>query len=406
MELKIDTHSDGVPPPAAGDLHRRVNGIQTELEQAFLELVARRKAAAGVHGAAPGETLRLSLELPPPGAPGQGRDQLFEQLLRAADRFVDRFASVPLGRVYCHWCGSFRCDHSAPAEPRSVFGGYTATGQPTWPELASVLLEKRHPRIDALFRQPPVPIAIVQGGGELSQDQLPVYGKRSPVCRILGQVAFGYLQYPDALCLPQANGSDKVPLAVTFQVVEAGSRGAPLVLNILGKLPGDGPDFVAFEESSDARMCDALLSTRRALEELSLLGGNRRRREGERRRRALGALHRLARNLERIFRQRERRTHHSQDRHLDRKRPASTALGDALHASPKSIFRDVEARTWVVVGPKNRVHVFNDGALHVTSVVYPGETVRHRTTRGKWLTPQPDEMAAFQAALRRRASVE
>ena len=30
----------------------------------------------------------------------------------------------------------------------------------------------------------------------------------------------------------------------------------------------------------------------------------------------------------------------------------------------------------VVIGPKNRVHIFNDNALHVTSVVYQGETIR------------------------------
>ena len=87
-------------------------------------------------------------------------------------------------------------------------------------------------------------------------------------------------------------------------------------------------------------------------------------------------------------------------------RPASTALQDALQASPESIYRDVEEQTWVVIGPKSRVHVFNDGALHVTSVVYPGETVRARTTRGKWRTPPEDELAAFREALRKSAEGE
>ena len=120
----------------------------------------------------------------------------------------------------------------------------------------------------------------------------------------------------------------------------------------------------------------------------------------------MGALQRLARNIERIYRQRLRRTQHSQDRHLERGRPASSALKDALHATPHSIYRDVEEKTWVILGPKNRVHVFNDDALHVTSVVYPGETVRQRTTRGKWLTPHAAEMTAFREALRRRAASE
>jgi hypothetical protein len=55
-----------------------------------------------------------------------------------------------------------------------------------------------------------------------------------------------------------------------------------------------------------------------------------------------------------------------------------------------------------VLGPKNRVHVFNDDARHVTSVVYPGETVRARTLRGKWRKAQADELARFLAALRGR----
>jgi hypothetical protein len=112
-------------------------------------------------------------------------------------------------------------------------------------------------------------------------------------------------------------------------------------------------------------------------------------------------VHRLARNLERIFRQRRRRTHHAQDRHQNRGRPASTAFHDALHAAPASVYRDVEEKTWVILGPKNRVHIFNDAGLHVTSIVYPGETVRQRTTRGKWRVPPAEDLSAFRTALGR-----
>ena len=56
----------------------------------------------------------------------------------------------------------------------------------------------------------------------------------------------------------------------------------------------------------------------------------------------------------------------------------------------------------MVLGPKNRVHIFNDKGLHVTSVVYPGETVRQRTSGGKWRIPDAGEKAAFQEALRRQ----
>ena len=118
---------------------------------------------------------------------------------------------------------------------------------------------------------------------------------------------------------------------------------------------------------------------------------------------ATSILQRLSRNLERIYRQRQRRTRHSQVRHLDRRRPAATAFRDALRADKESIFRDVEEKTWVVIGPKNRVHIFNDQALHVTSVVYQGETIRQRTRRGKWLSPRGGELTGFREALRRVA---
>jgi hypothetical protein len=70
------------------------------------------------------------------------------------------------------------------------------------------------------------------------------------------------------------------------------------------------------------------------------------------------------------------------------------------------MYRDVEERTWVIVGPKNRVHVFNDEALHVTSVTYPGETVIQRTTRGKWVRPRPEDLASFREALEGRAGAD
>jgi hypothetical protein len=401
-----------VPSPPAPDrldgqaLQRRVNELQQQLEAAFAELLARRRAAAGLNGAPAPSTVRLHLDLVQPGASGHAADQMYTQVQRQVDRCVDRFARVRLGTAYCHWCARFDCEHASPPEPRAVFSGYSPTGQPLWRDLASILLEKRHPRVDVLYRSTPSPVALVQGGDELSQAQLSVYGKRSPIYRILGQVSLGYLLYPGGLGIAHSRVEGRWPIALTFQIVESGADGAPLVLNVIGKLPDETPAYQALEESSDARLADAILATRRGLEELSLLGGGRRRRAHERRRMAFSLLHRLARNLERIFRQRDRRTQHSRDRHLDRQRPASTALGDALHATAESIFRDVEEQTWVIVGPKNRVHVFNDVALHVTSIVYPGETVRHRTTRGKWRAPGPEEMAEFQEALRRRASGE
>jgi len=393
-------------PAAQSELEERMEAIEGELEEIFLELVAQRQAAAGLPQQPPTvSAAKLCLEIAPRGLARREGGQLYRQLQRAAELYVDRRAAIPLGRVYCHWCRSFFCEHSAPPEPRCVFGGYTPTGQPTWPEFVSVLLERRHPRVDSIFHGNPSLVTLVQWGGELTKAQLPVYGKRSPVCRILGQIAMGYIQFPDGLWLPNDAGGPRSPLAITLQAVEVGvhGHGAPLILNVVSKIPDDSPAYQVFEESRDTRLADALHASRQSLVEASLIRMSRRRRGGERQRLVMAALQRLAKNLDRIFRQRERRTFHSQERHANRGRPASTALGDALQAAPDSIYRDVEERTWVVLGPKNRVHVFNDQGRHVTSIVYPGETVRARTTRGKWRAPQEAERTAFQEALRRQS---
>ena len=399
-----DVHAGRESPD---DARERAIDLERRLSELFHLLLERRKAAAGVRSSLGKTTIKLSLELASEGNEAP-HDQLYDQLQQAADRCVDRAASFPLGRVYCHWCGSFACEHSCPQDSRCVFGGYSPTGQPLWPEFVSVLLEKRHPRVDTIFGENPSPIALIQGGDELSSDQLAVYGKRSPIFQILGQVTLGYVPFPDGLLLPGGATDQRAPLAMTFQAIEAGNGTRTPVLNILGRLPNGAPVFQAIEESGDLRLADALQAVRRSLAEIPLLKASRRRHRGhgERRHRVLGSLSRLARNLERIFRQRQRRTQHSEERHLNRRRPASTALNDALHAARESIYRDVEKGTWVVIGPKSRVHVFNDQAIHVTSVVYPGETVRQRTTRGKWRFPRPEEAEAFREALARRSRIE
>jgi hypothetical protein len=268
--------------------------------------------------------------------------------------------------------------------------------------LASVLLERRDPRIECLFRELPLPLTLVQGDRELASEQLPIYGKRSPIYRILGQVVLGYLS------LGRGGNGQRSLLAVTIQAVESsredasGRRSSAAAMNILGKVDGAVPAYQALEEMCDPRVTDALLNARRKLSAIAIAGGSRQRRRRERRRRVRDALHQLARNLDRIFRQRNRRTGHSQRRHSNRDRPASTALSDALQAEREAIYRDVEEHTWVILGPKNRVHIFNDQAQHITSVVYPGETVRYRTKRGKWLLPKREQALAFQEALRGR----
>ena len=230
-----------------GENRQRINTLQRELAEVFFLLLKKRRAAVGGKSLPAKTTLKLSLELSQADSPETSSDQLYLQLVRAVDRFMTGSAFPP-GHVYCHWCRSFSCEHSVPPDPRSVFGGYTATGQPTWPEFVSVLLDRRHPRIDEIFREDPSPITLVEDGKGLSSEQLPIYGKRSFIYRILGQVVLGYVLYPNGLFLGSSPSSRRLPVAITIQAVETMNDAGPLLLNVVGKLPDGASAFQAFEE--------------------------------------------------------------------------------------------------------------------------------------------------------------
>jgi hypothetical protein len=340
-------------------------------------------------------------------------DDLLAKLYMLAQECSVGMTPFPLGKVYCFWCGSFDCAHSEPPESRSVFKEYSPTGQPIWLELGALALEKHHPDIHAFYGERPRPVTLVDDGNALTRKQLGVYGKDSPDYHILGQVVVGYL--------PMVRGrSEQDRLALTLQAVETRQGKLRCHLNVVGVLP-DGRQAGPFlEEVTDLRLSDALAQARGKLAELSLVAGAarvrpnksgadskpehtakapRRSRRKDRERQAMKILRRLCRNLDQIYRQKQRRTHHAETRHRDRERPASSALTDALKVRLDSFYRDVQAGTWVVVGPRSRVHVFNDAGQHVTSVVYPGETIRNRTNQGRWRRAGPDDLQGFRDRL-------
>ncbi len=379
-----------------GSLRLRARRIEEEIQRLHGDLIARKQVSGALSRDAECNAVELRLKLSATGKPVPSTRSLFDQLADSVESLTRREATFPRGHVYCHRCRSFTCKHSLPVDSRHVFAGYTQTGEPSWREFATVLLERRDPRIDQLYKTQPSPVALLQDARELTQEQLAVYGKWSRDFQILGQVALGYL--------PISENGNRVSLAVCFQAVQTGGITGPSILNIVGTIPDRGPAVEFLESRPDPRISNALLTTRRLLRDLALLECSRRRRSAVLRTKATAILQRLSRNLERIYRQRQRRTRHSQVRHLDRRRPAATAFRDALQADKESIFRDVEERTWVVIGPKNRVHIFNDNALHVTSVVYQGETIRQRTRHGKWLEPREAELIGFREVLRRVAN--
>ncbi|MDA0935144.1 MAG: hypothetical protein O3C51_16985, partial [Planctomycetota bacterium] len=97
-----------------------------------------------------------------------------------------------------------------------------------------------------------------------------------------------------------------------------------------------------------------------------------------------------------------RRTEHATQRVDERVRPTAKAWDDAREAGDDRILRDDEQGTIVVVGPKNRLHVFSPEAMHVTSFVLTGGQVQKRRGEGRWHLAEPEERGEFRLALRRR----
>ncbi len=311
---------------------------------------------------------------------------------RAASR--DESGPFVAGRVYCYHCESSLCDHARPSDHLSVFAGYGPTGQTEWVEFSSLLLDRRDGRIDAVIDETPEKVvAIRQGPRELKNEQLHVFGRESVIYDIVGQVAAGYLPLP--------RGREQGRTAVTIQAVRTLDDNLPrLRINVIGRIPQLG--------GADQTRCDDLLDflklepepelegvfgrARKKLEELDLKfrfsdppGPARRKRlsASERAAAVRPVLTRVARGIESIFRRRRRRTRHAIERRAER--PAvGMALKDLGNCHPDRVLFDELDRTFVVLGPKWRTHIFGRDGRHVTSMVLNREGVRKRIDTRRW----------------------
>jgi hypothetical protein len=252
-------------------------------------------------------------------------------------------------------------------------------------------LERRPPRLDALYRDPPAVLALAMAGDELTGELLPGFGRGSASFRILGQVVAGLV--------PQ--GRERV--ALTLQIVETRPGRERLRLNVIGASPVDIAAAAADSapRSAAERLRRTLEETRRRLAALERRAGvAEARREPFDVRAALEPLlARLRGDLERIWRPETHRTLHARERHLEAERPTGSALSDARRAGDDRLLADADQDTIVVLGPRGRTHVFSRRGRHVTSIhLEPGELARKLQKR-RWRALPPDQAAAFRAAL-------
>jgi hypothetical protein len=341
-----------------------------------------------------------------PGSPWRVKADppLTEQIREAVREMATEADIYKPGRVYCYHCESSECAHSAPPRPGSVFGGYSATGLPRWPEFVQMLLELKHPKVDLLYENPGRDVAAAFVEADFLKDrQLNVFGRLSKTYDILGQVFFGFLHLR-----PAGNAKEAERVAFTLQAVETRRLDGTqrLELNVLGRLWDESAAIDAFKSPYEFRVSKVFSDTRRRIHQLAGKGANKRGNssadsEAERCAAVERILRRTAHSLEQIGRQTHRRTAHAEERRVDN-RPTSKAWEDAAGAAADHIYWDVHRHTVVVLGPRNRIHIFNPEGRHVTSLLLEAEAVRGRLRRGRWRPLADEALEQFSATVGRR----
>lgn len=410
-----------VPPPEP---------VSERLREALRLLAAEVEARIARHPgghlvAGRGDSLAVALRVP-----SDLRDGRLEPAIRAADEALDdalgdlvRERSVfRPGRAYCLRCSSPDCGHSMAPEPRQVFAGYGPTGVPRFLDFGQLLLERRDPRVETLFRDAPGLVALTLGEADLCAALAAPFQKRDDGFRLLGQVTAGWFR------VRAAETGVEVPFAVAFQIlsVRAKKGRRSLVLNVLGTAPGGGPLEALYDRLGNIPWLDAvrwaqtaLASVERSLEPQpparrpgAKLGGRSDNRPGATNgsaptpalelaaRRLQGILDGLAHRLEKDRRGRDRRTQHAEIRRAEGDRPTGMALADLARAAAHEVLADVQRDTLVVLGERGRAHVFNREGRHVTSIRYTQVALDKRRARGLWRPARPDEIASLLTAVK------
>ncbi len=306
------------------------------------------------------------------------------------------------GHVYCYRCDSSHCEHSGPPAPERVFGGYSQTGVPQWPELAQILIEQRHAGVEGIYRQTGRSLAAAFIDAEsLKHRQLGIFGKGSKTYDILGQVVFGFLRFPP----PKGEAREGDRTAFTLQAVEVRDRsGRPrVVLNVIGKLSDGSEAMEALMGPHHLRVLDVIVTARRLTGKLrpALVVGARTAYGDERKlvASASSILRKTTRSLDRLGRQSQRRTLHAEKRRVE-KRPTSKALEDAAGAQDESLYQDDREGTIIVLGSRSRTHVFSPEGRHITSLNLKKEEVESRKRRQRWRPLDAEGRRLFRKSLR------
>jgi hypothetical protein len=348
-----------------------------------------------------GEKIELRLDLPTAHRDGQiakVSHKAGEAIHEAIQSLLHHSSVFQPGRVLCFRCQTAVCEHAAPLDSRQVFVGWGSTGVPRFADFSQWLLQRRDPRVDLLYREPPQLVPVVTPEADLTADLIPAFRQHESGYRIHGQVAAGWYRAPD----PSGIAGLRQPIAVSFQVISSQHRrqSRRFGLNVVGVGPGGEPLENLFDRIGEIPWSDAVRWAQGALQTIeSQLARSPRTPREVIDQRLDGVVNGLARRLEKGWRGKERRTLHGQQRHSEGDRPTRMAMADFARATPEKLLYDTRQETLVVVGDRGRAHVFSLEGKLVTSIRYNPESIEKRRQRGIWRPAAAHEVSAVRERL-------
>lgn len=345
---------------------------------------------------------RIELRLGVPTALRDGKlerlsEDTSEAIQQAIQGLLHHNAVFQPGRVLCLRCQTAACEHAAPTDSRQVFTGWRASGLPRFADFGQWLLQRRDPRVDLLYREPPQLVIHVVPEAELTGDLPPAFQPEGGY-RIHGQAVAGWYRAPD----PNGPAGLRQPVAVSFQVISSRSRGQRrrFGVNIIGIGPGGEPLENLYDRIGEIPWSDAVRWAQGALTGLEAQLERSPRIPNEVvDQRLEGIVQGLARRLEKGWRGKERRTGHGEQRHREGDRPTRMALADFARAAPENLLFDTRRETLVVVGDRGRAHVFSLEGKLVTSVRYNPASIEKRRSNGIWRPAAAEEVSTVRERL-------
>jgi hypothetical protein len=370
--------------------------VRETLDRLVRERLARRPGGHLIEA----QLREIELRLPLPLDPSEGAARAFSTRLVATidellDDAVQLAAAFRPGHVWCHRCESLTCEHSRPPSSRQVFVGYAPTGFPRWEDFAQVCLERKHPRVDQLYDEPPAFLTLVQDGAALQGKMLAAFDNGS--YELLGQVVAGF--FPVRTRAEEGRGV----LALTAQVAASRTRRGRLRLglNLLGRTPSGDDLERLWDRHEELPWRKAVHWAQSALQTVTPRRGRAASSEplaaaGQRVERILQG---LARRLERDHRARGRRTRHAEERHASGERPTRKALDDARLVASDSLLVDDRTGAVVVLGERGRTHFFTPDGRHVSSVRYSREAIERKLKSELWRRATDELSREFRSKL-------